>query len=108
MKRFRRESPARSAREHQAADRRSKYYQELKLAELRADYAAAYASPFPTLVLQKGNKGYLLPFYQTSSTYEMGLDDWGPIFAETSNKPSAFSILPVVRATPGGAGIVPD
>ncbi len=71
------------AKEYKNYDKKKnkKYFTELILPTLPTDYAIAYQSPFPTLLLVQGSKIMRLTFYQTSDTYTMPLEEWATIAA---------------------------
>ena len=57
----------------------------LETPELDADFAVAYRNEihFPTIVIQKGSVVVRAFFYQTSSNYEMPLDEWAKIICDS-------------------------
>lgn len=61
------------------------YYAVLALPPLDVDYAAAYTSVFPTVVLQKGSEVLRASFYQTSEQ-TLELEEWAAILAERLGK----------------------
>lgn len=59
-------------------------YQMLETPSLDVDYAAAFVSVFPTVVLQKGDEVLLASFYQyQASEGRLELEEWAAILAES-------------------------
>lgn len=73
------------AHEYLRTDKHKKNFEPLKLPPLDVDYAVAYLDSihFPTVVLRDGNKVIHATFYQTSQDYEMPLEEWAGILAES-------------------------
>ena len=59
----------------------------LEAPKLEADYVVAYRNDvhFPTVIIQRGNIVVHADFYQTSSNYEMPLDEWAKIICDSIN-----------------------
>lgn len=72
-----------AAREYLLAARHEKHYEELPLPPLDADLAVGYHNIFPFLLLQKGNILIKAEFYQTSPDYQIPLDEWTSIMADS-------------------------
>ncbi len=75
----------RMAEEYKKIDkvRNRKYYQELdcpSAQDLGVDYASAYTSVFPTLILAKGDAMLRVYFYQTQDP-ALPLEEWAAVFA---------------------------
>ncbi len=73
------------AREFLHKDRRYKRYEKIALPELEVDYAVAYMSPFPTLVIQNGNKVIRVSFSHNQSQYELSLGELAKLMANSIN-----------------------
>ncbi len=77
----------RVAEEYHRKDAWEKDYEPLDIPALEADFAVAYRGRihFPTVVIQKGNKVVHAEFYQISPNYEIPLEEWTAILADSLN-----------------------
>ncbi|MFA9465170.1 MAG: DUF2812 domain-containing protein [Velocimicrobium sp.] len=71
------------AREYLIEDKKDQAFEALSLIDTDIDFAVAYRTIFPTVILQNGNKVMRVIFYQTSESYEMPMQEWVQIFSDS-------------------------
>lgn len=71
------------AREFLLEDKQLKNYSSYDIPDLGIDYAAAYCTYFPTIILQQGNTVIRASFYQNSETYTKPFQEWVQVLADS-------------------------